>query len=401
MDMMANSLSTAPLAIPPKTAMVFVRDRDSEGVIRQCLSDLAVPNPEFTNANIDAAVNVFRERHSPRLLIVDVQGFEDPIAHVRELANVCEPGTGVIVVGDRNDIRVYRDLKAAGVTEYYVKPLVRTQLVQTCHAILTGNTDESPSRTGKLVFVVSLRGGSGATTIAAATAWHLAEVSKRRVGLIDLDLQYGDCALQLDVAPSHALREALDHPERIDELFLERAMIKVGERMGLLAGLEAIDSLVMLNETAVLTLLEHMLRRYRYVIVDIPAEITPQIMNDLHLPGTVVLVSSGNLVSARDVARWRQKLGPNSAERLTIHVINKGGSIGDLSQAEFTRAVGYPPDIVIPHSRDIATASRLGVRGLLKCPPFQKALQPLLRQLAGEELSSRPKFSFLSMFTRK
>ena len=113
--------------------------------------------------------------------------------------------------------------------------------MQSCHGILTGNTDQPTSRTGKLVFVLGVRGGVGATTVAVATAWYLAEKLKRRVALMDLDLQFGDAALQLDAAPSHALREALDHPERVDELFLERGMTRIGERLGVLAALEPLD----------------------------------------------------------------------------------------------------------------------------------------------------------------
>lgn len=385
MDTAAQSRPDHPVPPPVMSAMVFVRDHDSEGVIRQCLSDLSVPNVEFVAGNTEAAVTALKERPSPRLLIVDLHGSADPVASIRDLANVCDPETGVVVIGEMNDIRIYRSLKSAGVVEYYFKPLVRSLVMQTCHAILTGNTDQPPTRSGKVVFVVSIRGGSGGTTIATDTAWYLAETHKRRVGLIDLDLQYGDAALQLDTAPTHALREALEHPERVDELFLERGIIQVGERLGLMAGLEPLDNVPIPDEGAVMSLLEHMLRRYRYLFVDIPASIAPNLPRLLHLPGTVLLVSNAGLACARDVARWREKLGPNSAERTTLHILNKSGGSDGLPDEEFVRAAGMPPDIVIPFSREIGIASRLGVRGLQKCAALQRGLVPLFRQLSGEE----------------
>src|SRR5271155_99988 len=113
------------------SALVFVRDRDSEGVIRQCLSDLAVVTCEYKNGGVDDAIVELASRPSPRLLIVDVHGVEDPVARIRDLANVCDPTTGVVVVGELNDIRFYRNLKAAGIVEYYFKPLVRTLIMQT------------------------------------------------------------------------------------------------------------------------------------------------------------------------------------------------------------------------------------------------------------------------------
>ena len=385
MDIGTPAAGAVSLGMVAQTAMVYVRDRDSEGVIRQCLSDLAVPSPEIRNGGIKEAIAELKTRSSPRLLIVDLQGTDDAVSLVRDLADVCEPETGVIVIGEVNDIRVYRSLKTAGVVEYYFKPLVRALVMQSCHAILTGSTEQSVSRAGKLVFVLGVRGGVGATTVAVATAWHMAENLKRRVGLLDLDLHFGDAALQLDAAPTHALREALDHPERVDELFLERGMTRIGERLGVLAALESLEETFAVDEPAVHSLLEHLLHRYRYVFVDVPASAAPGLTQVLHLPATTLLVSTGSLVCARDVARLRERLGANSAEHTTIHVLNKGGASDSLSAAEFGSAAGAVPEIVIPNAREIATASRLGAKGLQKCSALQRGLAPLLRQLSGAD----------------
>lgn len=380
------------------TAMVFVKDRDSEGVIRQCLSDLGVVTAEFKLGGVDDAIAALASRLSPHLLIVDVHGVDDPVAKIRELANVCELTTGVIVVGEANDIRLYRDLKAAGIVEYYFTPLVRALVMQTCNNIMTGSTAHTAPRTGKLVFALGVRGGVGATTISVSTAWHLAENLKRRVCLLDLDLQFGDAALQLDAAPSHALQEALDHPDRVDELFLDRGMARVGERLGVLAALEALDETLIPKHEAVLSLLERLLHRNRYVIVDVPMTSAPRMMPVLHLPATILLISNGSLVCARDVGRLREKLGPNSAERTTIQILNKSGDKEGMSDVEFGQAAGAPPDIIIPHADEIATASRLGVQGLQKSAALQRGLAPLFRQLSGEEPAVAEKSLWRSWF---
>jgi pilus assembly protein CpaE len=69
-------------------------------------------------------------------------------------------------------------------------------------------------------------------------------------------------------------------------------------------------------------------------------------------------------VCARDVARLRARLGPNSAERTTIHILNKSGANDSLSNEEFNGAAGAAPEVVIPNAREIASASRLGAKGL-------------------------------------
>jgi pilus assembly protein CpaE len=375
--------NVAPASEPLPSAMVFTRDRDAEGIIRQCLTTL-IPSAEFFNGTVDAAIAQLAQRASPRLLFVDVSGSSDPVAQIKNLSEVCEPGTGVIVIGDTNDIRLYRDLRQVGIVEYYFKPLVSALITRTASGILTGNVEQRGSSTGKLIIVIGVRGAVGATTIAASTAWHLAERHQRRVALLDLDMFAGDAALQLDAAPTHALFEALEHPERVDDLFLERATIHVTERLSLLASLENFANLMVPAEDAVLSLLGKLLRRYRYVFVDFPVDLVPRFLRVLHLPGICLLVSNATLVSARDLMRWREIIGPSSTERQVLHILNEFGAAGGLSQAEFLRATGEAPDITIPFDRTISASSSMGVKAVLKCAALQRGLAPLFSLIAGE-----------------
>jgi pilus assembly protein CpaE len=382
--------SAAPTVNAAPIAMVYVNDRDSEGVIRQALSDLGVQDSVFGVGGMSGAIADLTKRSSPRLLIVDISGVEEPARRINELADVCEPGTGVIVVGEQNDIILYRELKSAGVFEYFFKPLSGALVPRACNAVLTGNMEQRALRTGRLIFTLGVRGGCGATTIGVRLAWHLAQIRKRRVAVLDLDLQTGDTALQFDVAPHHALREALEHPERIDELFLERGVIRVGERLNLLASEEPLDYLTNYSEDALLTLLDKLLHSYRYLFVDLPVSHAPFLPRALHLPSLCLLISDGSLVSARDVARWRAFIGPNSAERTTLHILNKGEAPGSLPVEEFSRAVGHPPDVIVPYNRDVAYASNLGVRKLENCQTFLRALGPALRDISGEPVQEEP-----------
>jgi pilus assembly protein CpaE len=220
--------------------------------------------------------------------------------------------------------------------------------------------------------------------IAATAAWHLAEMRQRRVMLLDLDLNFGDAALQFDAAPSHALCEALQHPDRVDDLFLERGVIKITDRLNLLATLEPIGKTEAPNEAAVLSLLETLLHRYRYVFVDLPAVIAPNLMRVLHLPGTLLLVGTGSLVSARDIARWSDAVGASSAERTVFRILNKSGAHDCLRDQEFIRAAGHVPDMVIPYNRDIGLASNMGIRAVYQSASLRRELAPLLQQLGGE-----------------
>ncbi|HZQ14389.1 MAG TPA: AAA family ATPase [Pseudolabrys sp.] len=371
---------------PAPTVQVFVRDQDSQTSIKQALGNLNVQDASFVSGNIETAISVLAQKPSPRLLIVDISDDADPVARVNALADVCEPNTGVIVIGNRNDIVLYRDLRNAGVSEYFFKPLVSNLVTQACSHVLSGVAEPRSARTGKLIFVIGVRGGVGATTIAVNTAWSLAETRQRWVMLLDLDLQGGDAALQLDETPSHALREALDHPERVDKLFLDRAVTPVERRIDLLAALEPLGETVTLIPAAVQTLLESLLNRYRFVFVDLPPSNAARLMQSIHIPAICVLVSAGTLASARDVARWREWLTANTPERTVLHVLNQHGAPDNLPDSEFVRAVGRAPDVIVPYDREIAATSILGIKEAQKCAALSRGLAPLLRHLSGDQV---------------
>lgn len=376
---------SAPARLAAPTAKVFVSDQDTEGVIRQSLSDLGVDDAEYTKGTVETATAALATEASPRLLIVDLSGVEDPLTRMDELAARCEPDVHVVAVGDHNDIILYRHLKDAGIGEYFFKPLVRDLVKRTCNRVLSGGHDKSTGpRSGKLIFILGVRGGVGATTIAANAAWRLSEKGQRWVMLVDLDMQSGDAALHLDTVPSHALREAFEKPERVDKLFLERGTIHASQRLDVLAALEPLGGNFQLNEDVVLALFEKLLHRYRFIFVDLPSTVAVGLLRVLHQPSTCVLVSNASLASARELARWRQWIGPNSPERKTLHILNMVGADGGLREAEFVRVAGQAPDISIAYDRSIAIASNLGVKATQKCDVLNRGLAQLLREMAGE-----------------
>ncbi len=388
-DMAVAPVVGVGLAAP--TAMVFVSDRESEDLIRQALGDVGVHGAKFTKGTVQTATTVLATEATPRLLVVDISGVENPLARIDELAAKCEPEVNVVVIGDQNDIVLYRRLRNAGITEYFFKPLVLDMVKRHCNSILSGgHKDKSLSaRDGKLIFVLGVRGGVGATTICVNAAWRLANKAQRWVMLVDMDQETGDAALQLGATPTDALREALEKPARVDRLFLERGSLHVTERLDLMATLQPLGASKAVNEDALGGLIDKLVRRYRFVFVDLPEHVAAKHFEVLHKPSTCILVSDAGLASARELARWFEWIGPNASERRTMHVLNMSDGAGALPETEFLRAVGRAPDVTIPYSRDIAIASNLGVNSTQKCAVLNRGLETLLRELAGEPPAPR------------
>ena len=178
------------------------------------------------------------------------------------------------------------------------------------------------------------------------------------------------------------MREALDDPQRIDELFLERGVVTVGGRLGLLAGLEPLEDQLTPNEDTVLLLLQKLLSHYRYVLMDLPAETALSLSGLLHMPATLLLVSDGSLAAIRDVGRWREFLGPNTPERTVLHVLNKKGTEGSLPEEEMLRVIPHP-DVSIRWDRKILGSAVLGTKSVQERSAIREGMAALTVRLSG------------------
>lgn len=387
LDLNAPTVSSSATA-----ALAFLRDGDSADVMRRCFTLNGMADAEVVAGDIGTAIAQLPKRGSPRLLVVDIDGVEDPLHQLGRLAEVSDPGTEVVVVGDRNDIVLYRGLKAAGVAEYFFKPLVVNVIARELQAVGKGEAAHAPLTTGRLVIVLGVRGGVGATTVAANTAWHLSVEQQRKVILVDLDLHGGDAALQVDATPSNALVEALEHPDRVDDLFLERGIVSIEKRFDLLSVQEPVSSGAPIDEAAVMSLLSKLLPRYRYVFLDLPVDIALQLPAVLRSPGTLLLVSDGSLVAARELARWHAQLGAETPDRVILHILNKKGGDSSLPDEALAKVLQKPADIVIPYDRHVAAEAQLGTHAVQKCATMRHAMADLSRQLTGVPSSRHSHF---------
>jgi pilus assembly protein CpaE len=367
--------------------MAFVANKESKASLRACLSQLSFPNTTVKSGGIARAIQHLASERSPENIIVDISGTDMPASRVHDLAQVCEPGVTVIAIGDRNDVGLYRDLVEAGVSEYIVKP-VTPQLLAKALSPQRATTDESSisRKLGKMVAFVGARGGVGTTTLAINLAWHLANREKRRILLLDLDLQSGDCALALNLRHTPGLREALVNPLRIDTVFLERAMATHGERLFVLSAEEPLRDDVEFRTEAVATLVEVLRRQFHYIIVDVPRFPGVAYWTSLDMADIRIIVADQTLRSVRDTVRLRAALDEGNPTHCNLLVINRSGEGGcyALTLKEMAK-VDLHPRIIIPFRPKLFTTA-----GLARRSRFTEAVAALATEITGRTPDRTP-----------
>jgi pilus assembly protein CpaE len=348
--------------------MAFV-DADTERLLQD--ASVFSGRNQIVRGGIARAIEYLTEQRSPNLLFVDISGVELPLSKVQMLADVCEPGTNVIAIGDHNDVALYRDLQQAGVTDYLVKPLTH-ELVTKALAPKSTSTDMGRAtaalKLGKIVSFIGARGCVGTTTLAANLAWHLANRQSRRVALVDLDLQHGDCNLLFNAETTPGLRDALANPLRLDPLLLERIMTQHGERLFVLGGEEPIQDHVQFTPAAVETLFTVLRSQFHYVVVDVPRIPIPAYRRAFEIADRRIIVVDQTMRSMRDAVRLKKSFGDMPGAEQAIFILNREGEagnhglslkeVGNVLQAKPTTTIPFLPKLVTPAAHQATIAAR-------------------------------------------
>lgn len=384
---------------PPLVA--FVTDPDSDAVLREALLADAGEGAEVHRLDIHAAAKLLKRMPTPKALVVDVSGIDQPLTALEELALVVEPDVQVLAVGERTDAAFYRQVtRGLGVLEYLYKPLTHEMVARHFGPYVKGATPGADVnlRGGRVVVVVGVRGGTGASTIAANLAWHLGEESRRHTVLLDADLHGGSAALMLGARTSGGLRSAIEHPERVDELFVERAAQPAGERLFVLAGEEKLLDTVQPQPGAATRLVGMLRRRFNFVVVDLPSRSGIVGRELLDLAHQRVLVTDPSLAGAREVLRFAALPSAPSQSRRALVVLNRAGQTGMLGKEQMKEAIGAVPELAIPWlPKLVPGAGDLGEPAAAKKGPFRDAILALAHEVASvrTEAEATPKKGLL------
>ena len=146
MSEVANRDGAAPTVAPRMAAarhdrpqlMTFLADAHTEAAVRDGLADLLLETADMRRGGIRTAVTALQKITTPRILVVDVSGEDEPLAALASLSEVVEPDVCVLVVGDIHDITFYREVtRGLGAMEYLAKPLTRGTYRLEWHVVST------------------------------------------------------------------------------------------------------------------------------------------------------------------------------------------------------------------------------------------------------------------------
>jgi pilus assembly protein CpaE len=389
-----DSLETTSATLSRLRILACVADLETGQVVRELSEGWGWQNPVIVDGGIAEARAALEQSAAPNLLIVDIDGSNDPVGDLYALSAVCQPDMNVIAVGKRSDLALYRNLIELGLTEYLNKPLTVAMFERALRRGQRTPANASERRQTQLVTLIGARGGIGTTTIATSLAWCIAQHHQKTVSAVDLDLHFGNLGLSLDLAPSAGLREVLEYPTRIDSRLLGSAMMDAGTRLRVLAAEEPLIDQLRAAPAAADAIVSVLRADCDFIIVDLPRHLDDMVRRIITLASTSIVVTDLSLAAARDALRLVEfcKLLAPAAHHLVV--ANQVGAAhrGETGRAEFEQATRLTLDHVIPFDAGTALATASSGKPLpaaLRNSKAAEAMRGVAVQLCGAETEAQ------------
>jgi pilus assembly protein CpaE len=241
---------------------------------------------------------------------------------------------------------------------------------------------DEPSVDGRVITVFSTKGGAGKSVLATNLGVILAQRAEGPVALVDADLQFGDIAVMLKLAPQHTIVDAVGSFDRLDVGFLE-SLLATHQPSGLKvlpAPLEPAfaDQIGAEQMNAIIRLLRTFCS---YVVVDTPAYFNDVVLGLIEESDDVLLVAGMDIPNIKNVKIGLQTLRLLNTPMNKIHLIlNRANSKVKLEVSEVERTLQVKADALIPSDIVVPQSVNKGTPVVIDAP--RSAIAKSLEQLA-------------------
>ena len=351
-DAESYGVETKDRPVPRISIAAFCEQAETGSVIQRAAMDRRLAKTHVTvhMGGVQAAVELYGETATPNLIIVESseRAREPLMAELEALASVCDPATKVVVVGASNDIVLYREMIRNGISEYLMAPLHPMQVIETIASLYSAPETEP---IGKIFAFVGAKGGSGSSTIAHNFAWTMAAQLGISTTLIDLDLPFGTAGLDFNQDPAQGVADALIAPERLDDVLLERLVVKCAERLHLFAAPAVIDRDYDIDPAAFETVIDIVRSSAPAVVIDVPHGWSSWTRQTLMAADEIIVTATPDLASlrnAKNICDLFANSRPHDAKPRLI--LNQVGVVRrpEIPVKDFAEAIGAEPLLVLP-----------------------------------------------------
>ena len=283
---------------------------------------------------------------------------------------------------------------AEGADEYVPKPVEMAVLEAKIEVLVkrfrtTKGGEAVAKRGGNVVLFLHAKGGVGCTTLAVNAAVALAATTIYRVTLLDLNLEFGNAPMLMNLTSPRTLADLAENAhEQLDETAFASYLEQDRSGVRVLAGCDLPERAELVTVPAVQQAVDLLQKQSDYVVVDAPASFSQHVLAVLDSTDAVVIVTAAHLPSLKATKQALEVLEKLSfpTER-TVLVVNRTSAAG-VEMDHVARFFNRKPDVVVPHTEAADDAADRG-RPLTVLHP-DSAASKVVRDLAARIAVAAP-----------
>ena len=354
---------------------------------------------------IAAAIEAYRSSATPNVIVIEADTrAEEILGGLDQLAEVCDAGTRVVVIGRINDVTLYRELTRRGVSDYMISPVGTLDVVRSICGLYSA-PDAKP--VGRIVAVVGAKGGVGASTIAHNIAYAIGGDFGVDSVVADLDLPFGTAGLDYNQDPPQGIADAVFSPDRIDGGFVDRLLSKCTDHLSLLAAPATLDRVYDFGAESFDAIIDTLRNSVPCIILDVPHVWTGWTRRLLVGADDILIVAApdlANLRNAKNMVDLLRVARPN--DRHAYYCLNQVGvpKRPEITPSDFAKALEDQPLASIPFEPQLfGTAANNGqmISEVSANHKTAEMLRQLAQVLTGRAEAKRARSSLLTPLLAK
>lgn len=248
---------------------------------------------------------------------------EDDLALISEvIAAAKKAKIKVILIAEDVSPGALHQLLREGGDEFVPYPLPENELARAIERVLTAKEAPEPEaeesgfkatgdKSGVIIPVHGIAGGTGATMLAVNLAWELANIEKEdppKVCLLDLDFQFGTASTYLDLPRREAVLEMLTDTASMDAESFAQALLTYGDKLQVLTAPMDMIPLDMITPDDVRRIIEMASRNFDYVVIDMPTTMVEWSQTALEMAHVYFATIELDMRSAQNTLRLKRAL---------------------------------------------------------------------------------------------
>ncbi|HET9052272.1 MAG TPA: response regulator [Candidatus Dormibacteraeota bacterium] len=349
-------------------------------------------------------------RLEPDIVLMDVNMPQMDGIQATELLAQEVPSAPVIIMSVQGERDYIRRAMQAGAREFLIKPFSGDELIASIRRVhqleqkkgtymaraVAASVDDHGSRTqrGDVFMVFSGKGGVGTSLVAANLAVALAMETGARVALVDLDLQFGDIGVLLNLDHTKSITDLAEASGQLDAEFVNEVMADGPEGIKVLVAPTSPELADLVTLEHLRAIMEELRRCFDFIVVDSASHLGELNLEILETARKVIFLTALNIPAIKDTTVTLKVLssldiGP---ERMLI-AVNRFDAHSDFNREQIEQNLRHHIALQIPHDPKVVSASvNRGAPFVAVSPEAEisRTIRELVSRLVPLEASPQP-----------